>query len=152
MRTYVGLGSCNCCDYFFVNENKVFLIEETCLEKTIETIREKHSYLNDDDKEDFVVTSIRQENYVKVYGSLLVLCRLAAKCEDVARRMKDKKHDFWLVMGDADIKETSRVADNMSSELRAQLRGVLTKEVIDDVEIVPSEIFAEKLSKNAPAS
>ena len=152
MRKYVGLGPCNCCDYFFVNEKKIFLVEETRLAETIKTISEKHSYLNDDDKTDFVITSIRQENYVKVYGSLLVLCRLAAKCEDVARRMKDKKHVFWLVMDDVYTEETSRVADNMSSNLRTQLQSALTKKVVDDVKIVPSEFLAEKLSANAPAS
>ncbi len=27
MRAYVGLGGCNCCDYFFINDNKIFVLE-----------------------------------------------------------------------------------------------------------------------------
>lgn len=149
MRAYVGLGSCNCCDYFFINADKIFVVEETRLADTIKTIEKQYSYLIDDDKKDCVVKNVRQENYVKVYGSLLVLCRLAAKCKEDAKRMQDKKHDFWLVISDGDTEETSVVVDNLSDNLFEQLCGVLTRKVVDKVEIIPSNILPEKLSANA---
>ncbi len=119
---------------------------------TIKAIEEQYSYLNDDDKKDWVVKNVRQENYVKVYGSLLVLCRLAAKCKDAAKRMKDKKHDFWLVIDGVDTEETRGVVEYLSSYLFDELRGVLTKKVVGKVEIIPSWILAEKLSANATTS
>ena len=43
MRTHVGLGSCNCCDYFLIHEDKVVLVEETQLADTIKAIGKKYS-------------------------------------------------------------------------------------------------------------
>lgn len=149
MRAYVGLGSCNCCDYFFINDDKIFVVEETHLTGTIEDIEKQYSYLNVDDKKDCVIRNIRQENYVKVYGSLLVLCRLVAKCQEAAKHMQNKKYDFWLVVDGVDTAETKVIFDHLSDTLFEQLRGVLTGKVVDKIEIIPSNILPEKLSANA---
>lgn len=150
MRKYAGLGACNCCDYFFINDDKIFVVEDTRLADTVKTIEGEYSYLNDDDKQDWIVKNVRQENYVKVYGSLLVLCRLAAKYKDVAKHMKDKKHDFWFVVQGVDSEETRKAFEYLSTRLFEDLRSVLTKKVVDKVEIIPSDLLFKKLAENAP--
>ena len=62
MRTHVGLGSCDCCDYFLIHENKVVLVEETRLADTIKTIGKKYSYLSEPHRQKFTVDRVRQEN------------------------------------------------------------------------------------------
>lgn len=135
MRKYVGLGTCNCCDRFFVKGDRVFIVEETRLGDTIKEIRQKYSYLDEDDKDDIVVKCIRQENYVKVYGTLLVLCRLARKCREAAELMGDKKHNFWFIPEQTTDNDSGRYFDN----LKGDLRSVLTGEVVDEVEVVPPD-------------
>ncbi len=150
MRKHVGLGDCNCCDRFFVRGDKIFIVEEIRLSETINNIEGDHSYLDNGDKLDFVIKYIRQKNYVKVYGSLLVLCRLAAICKDAANLMQDKKHNFWLVTEEMANAGTSLYLADITSHLSSDLRSVLSKGVIDEVEVIPSDILTKKLSRNAP--
>ena len=153
MRTHVGLGSCNCCDYFLIHENKVVLVEETQLADTIKTIGKKYSYLNEPHRQKFTVDCVRQENYLKVYGALLVLCRLAAKCREASSLMQDKKHDFYLVIKGMETEEAKRMFDNLKESLQRQLQSVLTPAVMDNVEVIPSrELLADKLSQHATRS
>jgi len=140
MRTYVGLGSCNCCDRFFVKGDKVFVVEETRLGDTIEALRKEYSYLNDDHKSALVIRSVKQENYVKVYGTMLVLCRLARKCREAAELMGDKKHNFWFIP-----EQTTDVDFRVYLEnLEGDLRSVLTGKVVDEVEVVWPDDLADK--------
>ena len=153
MRTHVGLGSCNCCDYFLIHENKIVLVEETQLTDTIKTIGKKYSYLTELHRQKFTVDCVRQENYLKVYGALLVLCRLAAKCREASSLMQDKKHVFYLVIKGVETEEAKRMFDNLKDTLQMQLQSVLTPAVMDNVEVIPSrELLADKLSQHATRS
>ena len=152
MRKYVGLGSCDCCDRFFVCGDKIFIVEETRLQSTIENIKTKYSYLNSTDKRDVVIKLIMQENYVKMYGSMLVLCCLAKKCGEAAKLVSGKKHHFWLVVEQIEDEESNVYFDHLKSNLLSDLRSKLTKKVIDKVEIIPSHILPAKLSGNATTS
>ncbi len=150
MRKHVGLGSCNCCDYFFIHNNKIVLIEETRLMDTIENLKQDCSYLKIEHLRDFVSKCVRQENYVKVYGALLVLCRLAGQYSEVSKLIKDKKHDFYLVIEGIESEEARSLFDTLRDSLFEQLRSVLTKNVIDKIEVMPStEHLASRLSEAA---
>ena len=78
MRKFARLGTVSCCDYLWVEEERVFLIEETELSKTIRSIEDEYVSLNKDKhlRRKFVNKRIMLENCLKVYGSMLVLCRL----------------------------------------------------------------------------
>lgn len=150
MRTYVGLGSCDCCDYFLIHGNKLVLIEETRLADTIKGLGKKYSYLAENHKQKFIIESIRQENYLKVYGALLVLCRLAAKCREASSLMKNKNHIFCLVAKRVDTDEARRLFDHLKDSLKLQLQSVLTPAVLGDVDVIPSlEILVDRLSQDA---
>ena len=150
MRINAGLGTCNCCDYFIPgHENTVVLIEETQLVRQIKALKSQYQYLQVDDQTDFVSKCIRDENKLKVYGSMLVLCHLATACREVKEFLKAKKYRFWLVVSGMNTAEEKIVFDNLKDRLSQELKSVLTGKVLDDVEIIPSSVLVSKLSKQA---
>ncbi len=155
MRKYVGLGSCNCCDYFMpYNDDSVLLIEETKLMGQIEDLKNEYCYLEKDDQTEFINNCIRDENKLKVYGAMLVLCRLAAVCKNAkdllqTKSSKLKKCKFWFVASGMETEETTRLFDHLKDRLHNDLRSVLTGKILDDVEIMPSDVFVTKLSEQA---
>ena len=90
MRNDVGIGTCNCCDYFRIESDCVHLIEETAIICTYKSLVSKYSTLEDNLREQLIYKIIRDENRMKVYGSMLVLCRLANKFESVSDKLRDK--------------------------------------------------------------
>lgn len=145
MRRMAGLGACNCCDYFaFGSSNKVILIEETRLAKQIEDLMERFSYLSSTDQKDHVTKLILQENRLKAYGSLLVLCRLFCNKENGAAPISlETKYSYWLVASSAGPTDEVITLDHLKDRLVDQLRSVLGA-VVDTVDVVPAERLADK--------
>ena len=179
MRKRARLGSCNCCDYFIFGSDKgVILIEETRLGDQIKDLMEKYEYLNSIDKQNHVIKIILQENRLKVYGSLLVLCRLFCQEAHRVRRTwttflreltlcrlfrreadrasafisSDTKYSFWLVASAREPADDVIVIDHVRDRLDVQLKGLLTKAVVDSVKVVPAEKLAERLASAHLAS
>lgn len=153
MRRTAGLGECNCCDYCVSNRRTVFLIEETRLPDTVKQLRNEYHYLDEKHKQKFINKCILQENRLKVYGSMLVLSRLALESEDFKDILhtgsERKKYRFWLVVSGMDRADVKIWFQNLQSRLFQELRSVLAKETVEDVEIVPFDRLAAKLEKHA---
>lgn len=151
MRAHAGLGSCQCCDYFLPNDEdgSILFIEETRLLDTKRNLEGEFSYLNEKDKKKFVRTKLFQEQHLKVYGAMLVLCRLAVKHSDIKDMIDGKKYFLWLVVSKMDV-DDMRYFDKFSRELCDQLKSVLTSELLEDVQVLPAYKLEEKLN-NAPA-
>lgn len=152
MRKKAALGKCNCCDYFvFGSENAVILIEETRLEDQIRNLMNKYDYLDSTDKRDHVTKLMLQENRLKVYGSLLVLCRLFCGAADgaAASISLDTKYSFWLVASVSEQTDEVIPVDHLKDRLYGELRGLLSKTVMCSVEVVPAEALAGKLASLA---
>lgn len=147
MRETVGLGSCNCCDYFTSKDNIVILIEETQLTKMIKRLKNEYGYIKSSDQKEFVNNYILQENKLKVYGSMLVLCRLCAVCNYAKFLLKNKKYDFWLVASGPYKKGDSRVFSNLENRLSGSLKGSLGK-MINAVKVIPASKLVAKLSSS----
>ena len=142
MRKKAGLGSCNCCDYFLISKDGVIiLIEETQLIYQIKNLQEEYCYFKPAEHKEFTNKCIREENRLKVYGSMLVLCRMSAKYKDVQKLLQRNKYQFWLVVSGKDSPKNSRVFRNLRKPLLFDLRGVLTKEVVDDFKILSVSQF-----------
>lgn len=151
MRKAAGLGGCNCCDYFVTNTESIFLIEETELLENIKEWKNQVPYLNDDDQKDFVSEKVKTENRLKVYGSLLVLARLTNKYAEVKNLVGEKDYCFWLVVSGLSTPEDKRYIDNLKDDLKGALRGALTAEVMDKIEVFPANYLEGKLSANKAA-
>lgn len=147
MRKTVGLGTCNCCDYLTIKDDTVVLIEETQLMEMIKNLKSEYQYLSEDDKSKFVDKCILQENKLKVYGSMLVLCRLDTACND-AKILRKKRYDFWLVVSGVYKKKDSRLFSTLKNRLSNLLRSSLGKMMIA-VEVIPAHELATKLAANA---
>ena len=149
MRHLSGLGTCHCCDYFIKNKNSVVLIEETQLMQTIKGYKQEYDYLNKQDLDKIQKARIREENILKVYGSLLVLCKLAIKHEDFRKLMEKQKYSFWLVISDAQLTDMISLQE-LQGKLTKALRSVLGKEMIDEIKVFPSDMLEDKILQYAP--
>ena len=152
MRKDVGLGNCNCGDYFrSYNADSVLVIEETQLTEQIENLKTKYDYLQSPYQMEFIHELILQENRLKAYGSMLVLCRLVAVCNNAKNMLKRKKYKFWIVVSGKYSTKDARIFRN----LKSQLIGLLSHKsnrIVDDVEVLPSNKFVQKLSEHAITS
>ena len=153
MRDDAGLGTCECCDYVTVSKDNqsVVLIEETDLESTIIGFKEKYDYLNDDDQVDLLYDEVLKEHRLKLYGSMLVLCRLSSSRDDVKAFLPENEFQFWLVTTSTASSDSVILMDHLTdmNGLRNFLKSPLTREMMDVVDIIPSTKLAEKLSDEA---
>ena len=150
MRSAAGLGTCECCDYVTIGKDNqsVVLIEETDLESTIIDFKEKYDYLSDDDQVDLLYDKVLKEHRLKLYGSMLVLCRLSSSRDEVKAFLPENEFQFWLVTTSASS-DSVILMDHLTDNLRGFLKSPLTKEMMDVVDIIPSTKLAEKLSDEA---
>ena len=157
MKNSIGLGECSCGDYFIANNNDtVVLIEETRLIGMFRGLRREYSYLNDDDQYSFIKKTMQQENKLKAYGSMLVLCRLSSLCKDAKAMLDSKKYQFWLVVSDIEEMnkepDTSRVFDFLRDHLSNDLRSDLSPQIVEEVRFLSSSDFIKKLSEYTTSS
>ncbi len=153
MRLEVGLGTCNCCDYFMLSQDDtIILIEETRLIDQHKDLQNEYHYLESTDQKQFIDRYIRQENQLKAYGSALVLCRLSAVCQDARNLLGTKKYKFWLVVSGMNETQDAIFFNNLKIDLLSNLRSVLSRQIVDEVEILPSDEFVGKLSEQTITS
>ena len=150
MRRAAGLGTCECCDYVTVSKDNqsVVFIEETDLESKIIDFKEKYDYLSDDDQVDLLYDEVLKEHRLKLYGSMLILCRLSCSQDEVKEFLPENEFQFWLVTTPASS-DSVILMDHLTDNLRGFLKSPLTKEMMDVVDIIPSTKLAEKLSDEA---
>ena len=149
MRIVAGLGTCNCCDYVtFDGTGRVVLIEETQLLRQIDNLRKEYRdpSLSPDEVTKRILRGVKHENRLKVYGSLLVLCRLARRLTDSAEvEALVGRADFWLVVSDTLDGDRAKFLDRVRGELFLDLRSVLTGAVVGDVQIVMASELGTRL-------
>ena len=144
LRADVGLGSCHCCDYFLPHDESVLLIEETRLFETEKSLKEQYHYLNDEHKKEFSKEKFFSKYHLKVYGSLLVLYRLANKYPCTKKLIHGRKYCFWLVVSQMNSRQM-KVFDNLVNKLQTKLQSTLTPELLIDVKILPADMLESKL-------
>lgn len=149
MRLDIGLGTCHCCDYFTIRGGDVILIEETLLMKTIRKYKEEYNaMIPAPQKEKFFDRKICNENTLKAYGSLLVLCRWSAKYKEISESIDGKPHNFWFVASDVETGDDEIAFDGIADRLLQGLRGTLGKPIIGDVKILtPDQLKSMLVNK-----
>lgn len=157
MRKDVGLGTCHSCDYFKVRtrdqEEVVVLIEETRLMATVENYKEEYKAIVDEKKKkELLIQRVRDENILKVYGSLFTLCHGAAKCPELLDLVAGKKRDFWLVASDSDDVDDAPADEYINEEIFENLQSMLHKDLIGEVKVLTAGQLKSVLSKDAAPS
>ena len=147
MRIDAGLGTCSCCDYFILENNLVVLIEETQLTKTITRLKGIYSYLDVADLNQIITDLIKQENQIKVYGSMLVICRLTSKCSNLEDLLRNRRYVFWLVASDNVNSEAHLFYESLVPSILHNLRSQLSSKVVADVKILPSTELPKKITE-----
>ena len=146
MKRFVGLKECNSSDYFLPYKNSIVLIEETRLSESIEVFKEEYDYLELENKIDFAIKQTRNEMRLKVYGSMLILCRLTIKSDYARKMFQGKRFAFWLVSSNLTI-EDARAFDNIHDDLLSALHGSIGDEIIEDVQVISSDVLVTRLSR-----
>ena len=150
MRRDVELGTVHCCDFFMATNQAVVLLEETDLLKTVSRIEKEYRYLKGKDKGDIINKKIRDENQLKAYGSMLVLCRLSAKNTEVRKLCERRKFEFWLVAGKIEGEGREKYFDSLKDSLREDLTGVIGKQLLENVEVLSPDDLRKKISTKVP--
>lgn len=146
MRRLAGLRTCSCCDFFVAGISSILFVEETDLLRFIRDSKDSVNYLDNNDKEDFVRKKILHENRSKVYGAMLVLCRLALYHSEVKSLIQDKTHVFWLVVS-GDISNEDKVYfDNLKIYLENSFKSELGSLAFSAVKVLPLDKLQEQLS------
>ena len=164
MTEYAGLDKLNkpfCCDYLYIKNQQAVLIEDTHLEKTAKNIlqelkdgrnekdkKDKHSEFDNitnhnKAKQKYIKQFIKKKYFLKVYGSLLILCRLTQKHVNIFQELKDKKISFWLVINDT-LNIPAIDSMGLKSFLQTSMTNSLTKKkLVKNTEI----FFVQQLEK-----
>ena len=146
MAEYANLGGISICDYLYIHEDKAILIEDTRLgwklKDSIKAAAENILKVMDDNPafkkisgetaerlKKFIlqneIASTVNENLLKVYGSLLVLCRLERE-EKISLKLSNKSFEFWFVITDEeDIKAIEDSIPDLEKNLETALSGKL---------------------------
>lgn len=156
MRTDIGLGTCHSCDYFKIRtreqEEVVVLIEETRLMATLDNCKEEYDAMVDEKKRNkFLSRRVRDENILKVYGSLFTLCHGAKKCPELSDLVAEKRYDFWLIASDSN-KHDALADEHMSDQISQDLQSMLKEDLIGEVEVLTADDLRRALSNNAAPS
>ena len=141
MRKMAGidLRNCSCCDYFVILDKYVILLETTQLRGTVKQIEKKCKCMKmpESETKKYLRSEILRENVMKVYGSLLMLCRLSAICSSIKNRLEGKKYEVWIV-DESESPETYDIA--------ARLKDTFGKAVGNDIRVM-SPTTMEKVLK-----
>ena len=149
LKDQFEMGSFHSCDYILAEESKdkVLLIEDSNLRKAKEDLENQcFRFIPDDDhtRESFsrkIREKIRDEQRLKAYASLLLLCRLVSKDADAKKLIGDKEIHFWVIVTDG-IASDFRVFDEIGSNLIGCL-----KPLVSGVEFLPLKEAEQKLNE-----
>ena len=136
----------HCCDYIFVpDDNEVLLIEDSNLKSKRDDLEKKtvSSVGNRESGPQLSDRLIRDEQLLKAYASLLLLCRLFAQDETATKKMQGKNIRFLFIINDADPTD-SHLFDYLENKITPTLRPLVDKVLVRD-----KEGAKEKLSNYA---
>ena len=133
MASYAGLGTLHCCDYLHIRNNEAIFIEDTHLGLKIKDLKTTHDNIQ------YIKKFLRLENTLKVYGTVLILCKLSQRYKNIADTLRNKKFSFWLVIDDEeDIKAMdTEIIPFLKNKLSESLEGGLGgAKILKKVEIL----------------
>ena len=140
IREKVGkMGEYHSCDYFYLvktgkKELRGYLIEETNLSRTFswkkkELMESNRTGINEDFLSEHIGAHLIAENRIKLYSSLLIMCRLCNQFKDIDELLQKVK--FYFVLLVLDEESTSGISApvymNIEPKLRNKIEGIHIK-------------------------
>ena len=149
LKGQFDMGQFHSCDYILVKENKdkVLLIEDSNLKKGKEDLENKCLRFIQDGKQarenlfKKIMERIRDEQRLKAYASLLLLCLLTSKDKRAKKLLGGKEIHFWIIVIDgnaSDIRAFEEIGDRLKGFLRP---------FISDVRFIPLQEAEKKLKE-----
>ena len=127
MRQLCGMDGSACCDYVLLRkDSSVVLIEDTRLGATVEDLEKEFGGLERDKEQEHILRTLRRENVLKIYGTLLMLCRLCSQFSSVQETLAKKEYDFWLVATDGNVGANYAKGRNLQTRLEGTLGKVVS--------------------------
>ena len=145
MRRHVGIGTCDCCDYFHPDgEGVVLLVEKTALMETIRRFQRGFAAApppagdeKDRDEDAYINNRVLWENRLKTYGGMVVLHRLAAQCGEMDAILRQRKtFKFLLVDNGPRSPKNEKDAEHWRRQFRDDLRSLFSRGMIADVNVI----------------
>lgn len=157
LKDQFEMGHFHSCDYIFAKEDKdkVLLIEDSNLGKAKKDLQNEYIrfmqnnctgkiILDKQAKEELsekIIKEIRDENRLKAYASLLLLCHLISKDAYAKKLIEGKEVHFWVIVTDGIASDFEAFAD-----IGSRLGGCL-KPLVSGVAFLPLKEAEQKLSK-----
>ena len=123
-----GMGSSHCCDYIYVNNSEVLLLEDSNLKAKKDQLKNECfcSVQDEQTKEKLSRKRIREEYVLKAYASLLLLCRLISKDKDARQLMENKEVRFCVIINDSHASD-SRAFQNLGNSISGSLGSLVSR-------------------------
>lgn len=144
LKHELRMDNFHCCDYIFVpDDNAVLLIEDSNFTSAKERLETKDLASVSDPRSKAKLSRklIMDEQRLKAYASLLLLCRLLERDKTAAAKMRGKKVHFWFIINDAGSSNLQSF-NYLKHEIAPTLRSLVSKVVV-----LPKEKARDKLSK-----
>ncbi len=157
LKDQFEMGHFHSCDYILAKENKdkVLLIEDSNLGEQKKDLEDKcfrfmqnnctgKIILDKQAKEELsekIMKKIRDENRLKAYASLLLLCHLISKDAYAKKLIGGKEVHFWVIVTDGVASDFEAFAD-----IGSRLGGCL-RPLVSGVAFLPLKEAKQKLSK-----
>ena len=140
MREIEGLdlGGCSCCDYFIIRNNSIVLIETTHLQCKIRDIGKECGDMGmaKGATNKHIKNELRREHALKIYCSLLMLCRLSSLCSRIKNDLEGKKYQVWII---------NKSGETDPIELASRLAGTLSK-AVGTIDIMSTDDMKKSLA------
>lgn len=148
LKDQFEMGQFHSCDYIIAkkDKDKVLLIEDSNLGKGKKDLEKKYlPFMRQSSKarkklSEKVVEKIRDENRLKAYASLLLLCRLISEDSGAKKLIAGKKIHFWVIVTDG-VSSDFHAFESIGSKLGRCLRPL-----VSDVAFLPLKEAEQKLS------
>lgn len=128
LKNQLRMDNFNSCDYIFITEEVIFLLEDSNLKAKKDDLQNNclRSVKDDASKEKLLRKIISDEQILKAYAGLLLLCRLISQSKEAMDLMKGKKKHFWVIINDDDPSDPKGF-DYLGEEISKTLRPLVSK-------------------------
>ena len=141
LKNELRMSNCHSCDYIFVNKNTVCLLEDSNLKKKKESLENeflcfRESIPEKETRKNFLekiaeqaIDTIKNEQVLKAYASLLLLNRLVSENNGAKKLMRNKEISFVVIINDIHIRQNPefRAFNNLRSNIKSSIGELVPK-------------------------